>query len=169
MSDLPTQPQAGPDQAAILDQAFKRGLLPPAQRDLYEQGLKRGLIKPQGSPQGAQTAPAAPTVAPDPSGAPAAPQVPDIANPLGAMGSAITRAPAALKGAQSGFAAKLKARQEDERLRARRRLRRGHWVCRCDPHESAVEPGAAMGLPRREVRRRQGASGQARAVLRRDR
>jgi len=195
MSDLPTQPDAGPDRASILGEAYKRGLLPPEQRGVYEEGLRRGLIKPQGGPQSAPAAPAAQSFdtalspaeeaaftgwkqqyAPRDSGADydlrgafkaglvpdaatghwpdtykkpnhptfsdqsmyavgpnaakagrwegdrfippaAAPQVPDIANPLGAMGSAITRAPEALRSAQSGFAAKLKTRQEDERLK----------------------------------------------------
>jgi hypothetical protein len=43
--------------------------------------------------------------------------VPDIADPLGAMGSAISRAPAALRSAQESFSARAKAFQEERRLK----------------------------------------------------
>jgi len=43
-------PQAAisPDRAALLGEAYKRGILPPQQRGLYEEGLRRGLFKAPG-------------------------------------------------------------------------------------------------------------------------
>ena len=116
MSDAAPVTEAAPDRGALLGEAYKRGILPPHQRDLYEEGLKRGLFKAPGSPAGAQGAPTPSTGTPPPSGAPAAPQAPDIADPLGAMGSAITRAPAALREAQESFSARTKAAEEERHL-----------------------------------------------------
>ena len=104
------------DRGALLGEAYRRGILPPEQRGLYEEGLRRGLFKAPPAPAGNAGPAEMDVMAPESPGAPAPAAVPDIANPLGAMGSAFTRGPGELRRQQESFTARAKAAEEESRL-----------------------------------------------------
>ena len=129
-TDLPV------DRAALLGEAYKRGILPPQQRGLYEEGVRRGLFKEAG----AQAPPASSVPTPatagnnaDPFGTFAPPaDVPaqispspreELAKQLRERfgGSGTTRSmvfPGQIRAMQEDFTARAKLAEEERRLKA---------------------------------------------------